>query len=96
MRAIFHNNGDERVYIMSADWMTRNLDNRVEVGVPVLDKGIKETIKDIFEIQWSDNVKARDMTVCGENNYVQTNRQIDTSHYWNKLTSSRCNVFYST
>ncbi|MFV0328751.1 MAG: polyphosphate kinase 1 [Dysgonomonas sp.] len=68
--AIFYNGGDEKVYIMSADWMTRNLDRRVEVGVPVLDKKIKETLKDFFDIQWADNEKARDLTVFGRNEYV--------------------------
>ncbi len=70
---IFNNGGEEQTFILSADWMTRNLDNRVEVGIPVLDAEIKQTIKDIFEIQWSDNVKARDLTVLGENNYVKNN-----------------------
>lgn len=69
--AIFHNDGDEKVYIMSADWMTRNLDRRIEVGVPTLDKEIKQTLKSFFDIQWSDNEKARDLTVFGSNNYVK-------------------------
>jgi polyphosphate kinase len=69
--AIFHNNGDEKAYIMSADWMTRNLDRRIEVGVPILNKKIKQTLKDFFDIQWSDNEKARDLTVFGSNNYVE-------------------------
>ncbi|WP_280671228.1 MULTISPECIES: polyphosphate kinase 1 [unclassified Dysgonomonas] len=68
--AIFHNNGKEQVYIMSADWMPRNLDRRVEVGTPIFDDKIRQTIKDIFEIQWADNVKARNLTVFGNNNYV--------------------------
>lgn len=57
--AIFHNDGDEKVYIMSADWMTRNLDRRIEVGVPILDKEIKQTLKSFFDIQWSDNESKR-------------------------------------
>lgn len=69
--AIFHNNGDEQIYIMSADWMNRNLDRRVEVGTPILDKKIRQTIKDVFDIQWSDNVKARDLSIFGENKYVE-------------------------
>lgn len=69
--AIFHNNGDENIYIMSADWMTRNLDRRVEVGTPILDKKIKETLKEFFNIQWSDNEKARDLTIFGSNEYVE-------------------------
>jgi polyphosphate kinase len=69
--AIFHNNGDEKVYIMSAAWMTRNLDRRIEVGAPIVDKKIKRTLKDFFDIQWSDNEKARDLTIFGCNNYVE-------------------------
>ncbi len=70
--AIFHNDGDEQIYILSADWMTRNLDHRVEVGIPVLDSHIRQTLRDVFDIQWADNVKARDLTVLGMNNYRQT------------------------
>ena len=39
---IFHNNGNEKVYISSADWMVRNLDHRIEVAVPINDKAIKK------------------------------------------------------
>lgn len=68
---IFGNGGDEKTYILSADWMTRNLDRRVEVGIPILDKSIKKTLKDVFKIQWSDNVKARVTDINGVNSYVQ-------------------------
>lgn len=71
--AIFYNDGDEQIFILSADWMTRNLDRRVEVGTPILDKDIRETLKTFFDIQWSDNVKARDLTVFGKNNYIAAN-----------------------
>lgn len=56
---IFGNDGNPKVYISSADWMTRNLDNRVEVGCPIYDDDIKAELIDTFEISWSDNVKAR-------------------------------------
>ncbi len=56
---IFCNGGDPKIYISSADWMTRNLDNRVEVGTPIYDKDIKQELIDTFEISWRDNVKAR-------------------------------------
>jgi polyphosphate kinase len=69
--AIFGNAGQEKVYIMSADWMTRNLDRRVEVGIPIMDEKIKQTLKGFFDIQWSDNVKARDLTILGNNEYVE-------------------------
>lgn len=56
---IFANDGDPKVCISSADWMTRNLDNRVEVGCPIYDEDIKQELIDTFEISWNDNVKAR-------------------------------------
>jgi polyphosphate kinase len=56
---IFHNGGKEKTYISSADWMVRNLDHRVEATCPVLDETIRQELKDILDIQFSDNVKAR-------------------------------------
>ncbi|MGO2103397.1 MAG: polyphosphate kinase 1 [Psychroflexus halocasei] len=58
----FENAGDSKVFISSADWMTRNLDNRVEVTCPIYDEDIKAELMDTFDISWSDNVKARDIT----------------------------------
>jgi polyphosphate kinase len=56
---VFCNGGDELVYITSADLMPRNLDRRIEVTCPVWDPSIRKEIKDVFDIQWNDNVKAR-------------------------------------
>ena len=50
---VFHNNGKERVFISSADWMVRNLDYRVEATCPILEKGIQQELKDILQIQLS-------------------------------------------
>ena len=69
---IFNNNGKNEIYISSADWMTRNLDNRVEVTCPILDPNIKKEINDIFEIYWSDNVKSRTV-----NNEIPNQYQIN-------------------
>ena len=55
----FNHGGDEQIYMGSADWMTRNLDRRIEVLVPVKDKDCKQELKDILDLQLSDNVKAR-------------------------------------
>lgn len=55
----FFNKGDEKVYISSSDFMTRNLDRRVEVAVPIYDKEIKEELIDFFNLQWKDNTAAR-------------------------------------
>ncbi|MCG2461880.1 polyphosphate kinase 1 [Flavobacteriaceae bacterium F89] len=66
---IFCNNGEPKVYISSADWMTRNLDYRVEVGCPIYDEDIKQELLDTFEISWSDNVKARVFSALQDNAY---------------------------
>lgn len=66
---IFGNNGDSKVYISSADWMTRNIDNRVEVSCPIYDKEIKKELIDSFSIGWSDNVKARVFSSLQDNAY---------------------------
>ena len=66
---IFSNDGQPEVYISSADWMTRNLDNRVEVGCPIYDEDIKRELIDTFEISWNDNVKARTFNAHQNNSY---------------------------
>ena len=83
---IFHNGGKEKIFISSADWMTRNLDHRVEATCPVFDEGIRNEIKDIIEIQLRDNVKARWLNNQMNNEYmqadgVQIRSQEETYHY---------------
>ena len=56
---IFCNNQDNEVFISSADWMTRNLDNRVEVTCPIYQPELKKELFDIFNIYWNDNIKSR-------------------------------------
>lgn len=68
---IFGNNNNPDVYISSADWMTRNLDYRIEVGTKVLDERLKERIIKIFDIQASDNQKARIIDEKQSNHYVE-------------------------
>jgi polyphosphate kinase len=53
----FHNDGSANVFLASADWMQRNFDRRVEIAFPVLDEQHKARLKEILEIQLSDNVK---------------------------------------
>ena len=66
---IFGNNNNPKIYISSADWMTRNIDNRVEVTCPIYDEDIKNELMDIFDICWSDNVKARIINEKQDNTY---------------------------
>jgi len=62
----FANGGEEEVYIGSADWMTRNLDRRVEVVAPVLDEKLKKYLKEtVLAAYLRDNVKARVMRSDG-------------------------------
>tara|TARA_R110002050_G_scaffold110013_2_gene221893 strand:+ start:1196 stop:3262 length:2067 start_codon:yes stop_codon:yes gene_type:complete len=56
---IFTNGGKPRYFLGSADWMTRNLDYRVEVCTPVYDDKVKRQLRDHFDIIWKDNVKSR-------------------------------------
>ena len=90
---IFHNGGDPNVYISSADWMTRNMDNRVEVTVPIYDDNLKKIICDLMELQFRDTVKARLIDEDQSNQYVKRgNRrkvrcQISTYNYIKQIES---------
>ncbi len=64
------NGGKLRTFIMSADLMTRNLDRRVEVGIPINDKAIERTLHEYFAIQWRDNVKSRVIAPPYHNSYL--------------------------
>lgn len=68
---IFGNGGEEKMFIGSADWMTRNLSHRIEVVTPVLDPDHFKTIRDVIDIQLSDNVKARIIDAKQKNEYVK-------------------------
>ena len=86
---IFCDEGNSKVYISSADWMTRNIDNRVEVGCPIYDEDIKQEILDTFDISWSDNVKARIFSENQDNAYkkndaVKLRSQFTMYEYYQK------------
>jgi polyphosphate kinase len=84
---IFYNNGQEKIFISSSDWMVRNIDHRVEAACPILDEKIKEEIKDILNIQLKDNIKARILNNEQNNNYVNPRNtkkirsQVETYNY---------------
>ncbi|MEO7767279.1 MAG: phospholipase D-like domain-containing protein, partial [Ferruginibacter sp.] len=90
---IFHNDGDEKVYISSADWMVRNIDHRIEVACPVFNKDIREELKDILHIQLADNIKARKLDNQLENGYINPRNtkkirsQVETYNYLHRKPS---------
>lgn len=66
---IFHNNGDEQVFISSADWMERNLDRRIESAIPIENPRHRAEIRRVMEVSLNDNRQAWDMQYDGS--YVQ-------------------------
>ena len=62
----FLNDGEEEIYMGSADWMPRNLDRRVEILFPVLDDTLKEKVKHILDVELADNTKAHVLKPDGE------------------------------
>ena len=86
---IFHNRGDEKIYLSSADWMERNLSHRVETAFPIFDKDIKVEIHRLMLIQWEDNMKARSLKYKHVNEYIKNdgdfpNRSQEESYYFIK------------
>ena len=87
---IFNNNENNKVFISSADWMTRNLDNRVEVTCPILQDDLKKEINDIFEIYWKDNLKsslvncANQLSLSDSKNSFRSQEMI-YQYYLNKI-----------
>jgi len=85
--AIFHNGGNEEIFLASADWMNRNLYRRVEVGFPVYDAQARSEIKQIIEFQLNDNVKACTLDATQRNHPVPAvgkppvRAQTDTYHW---------------
>lgn len=90
---IFGNSGEPKIYISSADLMTRNIDYRVEVSCPIYDDRLKNELLDIFDICWKDNVKARLVNSSIPNSYKKDNKppfrsQFETYNYYlNRLES---------
>jgi polyphosphate kinase len=93
---VFYNDGKEKVFISSADWMVRNIDHRVEAACPVYDKEIQQELKDILDIQLADNVKARILGNNLSNEYVENHHakkirsQIETYNYLLKKKYTPC------
>jgi polyphosphate kinase len=88
---IFHNSGNDRIYLSSADWMERNLSFRIETAFPVYDEDVRAQIMDIINIQFNDNVKSRMIHYKHTNRYRRKNMdmpfqsQIETYYYFKRL-----------
>ena len=87
---VFENNGDKKVYISSADLMTRNIEKRVEVACPIYQKDIKNQILETLKISENDNVKTRLINYDPQNKFVnklgkKIRSQIDTYHYFSDI-----------
>lgn len=85
----FHNGGKSKFYLSSSDWMTRNLDHRLEVTFPVYDKELQSQLKKIIDIQLQDNTKARIIDGQQRNKYVNRKGPAIRSQYsiYNMLLS---------
>lgn len=71
---VFGKEKSSKVFISSSDWMSRNLNNRVEVTCPIYDEDIKQEILDTLDICWRDNVKGRMLNMAQDNVYVPTSK----------------------
>lgn len=84
---IYCNGGNELIYLTSADFMTRNIDTRVEVGFPIYDEDLKKEVRDIINLQLQDNTKSREINAHNTNKYHKTSSdlphraQVDTYNY---------------
>jgi polyphosphate kinase len=92
---VFHNQGNKKVFLSSADWMNRNLHRRIETVFPIYDEKIKTIILDILKIQLNDNVKARLIDYKKNNIYKKNDKdlairsQIETYYYLKRLRDSQ-------
>ncbi len=90
---IFTNAGKPLYYVSSADWMSRNLDHRVEIAFPIYNKEIQEQLNNIINIQLHDNVKARILNEQQNNSYkraiskTKTRAQIAIYNYLKTLVN---------
>jgi len=73
---IYCNGGNELFYLTSADFMTRNIDTRVEVGFPIYDESLKKELRDIIELQLADNTKSREINSNNTNKYHKTRSEL--------------------
>ncbi len=72
----FGNDGDDELFLASADWMKRNLSRRIEVGFPIIDPSLKAEMRQFLAFQIADNKKARVVDARGQNMYVRNDEPV--------------------
>ena len=88
---LFHAGGAEALYLASADWMTRNLNRRVDVAFPIYDPDLRAELRHVLALQLADNTKARILDGDQSNRFVTADdspsvrSQIDTYRYLEEL-----------
>ena len=87
----FYNNGQEEIYMGSADWMPRNLDKRVEILFPVENETLKQEVIHILQIQLEDNVKAHILNKKGSYEKIDKRGKIlmDSQMYFCEEAAAR-------
>lgn len=87
---LFGSGGEEKMYISSADWMTRNLSRRVEVACPIYNNEIKQELKEMLRIQLLDNSKARILDPELTNEYHKTDHNVHRGQedYYNYIKTN--------
>ena len=89
---VFHNNGDDLIYVSSADLMSRSLNNRIESAFPLLDDNSKKELMHIINLQLKDNTKARKLNKTQSNPYKTSTQktvvraQLDTYEFLRRLS----------
>jgi polyphosphate kinase len=88
---VFNNDGEQKVYISSADWMERNLNHRIETSIPIYSEKIKQMLLDLLQVQLNDNVKGRIIDDTHSNAYQMSNidmairSQVESYYYIKRM-----------
>ncbi len=77
---IFKNTSDTKVFLSSADLMTRNLDRRIEIMFPIKDQRISERVENVFDLLWQDNVQSWKLNGKGKYEKLKNGENIIHAH----------------
>lgn len=94
----FYHDGEEKLYLSSADWMVRNLSYRIEAAVPVYDQEIRNELMEYLNMQLSDNIKARYLSIENLNDFkreeadIAIRSQVETYYYYKRKLENYYNL----